>query len=90
MQTTLSGTTSYHTVVGNTSVPLGSWVQLTIRSEANAYDSGQAFLYVESDSGTQDFYIDDFTLSSYRQFRSSRISRQFSRRMPITFRSVQR
>jgi endo-1,4-beta-xylanase len=65
LQTTLSGTTSYHTVVGNTSVPLGSWVQLTIPkyAMANAYDSGQAFLYVESDSGTQDFYIDDFTLT---------------------------
>jgi endo-1,4-beta-xylanase len=30
---------------------------------AFAYDPGQAFLYVESNSGTQDFYIDDFQLT---------------------------
>ena len=30
---------------------------------ATAYDLGQAFLYVESNSGTQSFYIDDFQLT---------------------------
>ncbi len=65
LQTTLSGTTSYHTVVNNTAVPLGTWVNLSIPtySMAAAYDPGQAFLYVESNSGTQSFYIDDFQLT---------------------------
>jgi endo-1,4-beta-xylanase len=65
LQTTLAGTTSFHTVVNNTPVALGSWVQLTIPqySMAFAYDPGQAFLYVETNSGTQDFYIDDFQLT---------------------------
>jgi endo-1,4-beta-xylanase len=65
LQTTLAGTTSFHTVVGNTAVPLNTWVQLTIPNYAmsSAYDPGQAFLYVESNSGTQGFYIDDFTLT---------------------------
>ena len=65
LQTTFAGATTFHTVVGNTPVPLGSWVQLSIPqySMAFAYDPGQAFLYVESNSGTQDFYIDDFQLA---------------------------
>ena len=65
LQTTLAGATSYHTVVGNTPVPLGTWVQLSIPnySMANAYDPNQAYLYVESNSGTQSFYIDDFQLT---------------------------
>ena len=65
LQTTLAGATSYHTVVGNTPVPLGTWVQLSIPnySMANAYDPNQAYLYVESNSGTQGFYIDDFQLT---------------------------
>jgi endo-1,4-beta-xylanase len=65
LQTTLAGAISFHTVVNNTPVPLGSWVQLTIPqySMAFAYDPGQAFLYVETNSGTQDFYIDDFQLT---------------------------
>jgi endo-1,4-beta-xylanase len=65
LQTTLAGTTTFHTVVGNTVVPLGTWVQLSIPiySMASPYDPGQAFLYVESNSGTQDFYIDDFQLA---------------------------
>ena len=65
LQTTLAGTTTYHTVVGNTAVPLGQWVELKIPvySMAFAYDPGTAFVYVESNSGTQDFYIDDFVLT---------------------------
>jgi len=65
LQTTLAGTTTYHTVVNNTPVPLGTWVYLSIPtySMAFAYDPGQAFLYVESNSGTQSFYIDDFQLT---------------------------
>jgi len=65
LQITLQGTTTYHTVVNNTPVPLGQWVELSIPtySMAFAYDPGQAYLYVESASGTQDFYIDDFNLT---------------------------
>ncbi|MBV9225939.1 MAG: endo-1,4-beta-xylanase, partial [Acidobacteriaceae bacterium] len=65
LQTTLSGSTTYHTVVGNTNVPLGTWVQLSIPrfQMAYPYDPNAAFLYVESNSGTQDFYLDDFTLT---------------------------
>ena len=65
LQTTLAGATTFHTVVNNTPVPLGTWVQLAIPTYAMtfAYDPGQAFLYVESNSGTQSFYIDDFTLT---------------------------
>lgn len=65
LQTTSGGTTSYNTVVGNTPVPLDTWVNLKIAkySMGSSYDPGQAYLYVESNSGTQDFYIDDFTLN---------------------------
>ncbi len=65
LQTTLAGTTTFHTVVPNTAVPLGTWVALSIPtySMAFAYDPGGAFLYVESNSGTQDFSIDDFQLT---------------------------
>jgi len=65
LQTTLAGTTTFHTVVNNTPVPLGQWTLLSIPSYnmAFAYDPGQAFLYVESNSGTQDFLIDDFQLT---------------------------
>ena len=54
LQVTLAGSTTFHTVVGNTPVPLGTWVNLTIPkySMASAYDPGTAFLYVESSSGT--------------------------------------
>jgi len=65
LQTALAGTTSFHTVVNNTPVPLGQWTLLSIPTYnmALAYDPGQAFLYVESNSGTQDFLIDDFKLT---------------------------
>jgi endo-1,4-beta-xylanase len=65
LQTTLAGTTTFHTIVSNTPVPLGSWVELKAPtySMAFAYDPGKAFLYVESSSGIQSFYIDDFQLT---------------------------
>ena len=73
LQTTSGGVTSYNTVVGNTTVPLNTWVNLSNSnfSMSYAYDPGQAFLYVESNGGIQsgtttvyqDFYIDDFTLT---------------------------
>jgi endo-1,4-beta-xylanase len=65
LQTTLGTSTTFHTVIGNTAVPLGQWIFLSIPvySMAFAYDPGKAFLYVESNSGTQDFLIDDFQLT---------------------------
>ena len=65
LQTELAGSTTFHTVVNNTPVTRGNWVLLIARvyTMAFAYDPGQAFLYVESSSGTQDFYIDDFKLT---------------------------
>jgi len=65
LQVTLAGTPSYHTVVGNTAVTSGAWVNLSIPtySMAFAYDPGKAYLYVESNSGTQSFYVDDFQLT---------------------------
>ena len=86
------GDHQYHTVVGNTAVPLGSWVQLTMPkyAMANAYDPGQAFLYVESGSGTQDFYIDDFTLTFIPPVQIEQNIPRFSRHLLIIFRSGQR
>ena len=65
LQTTFGGNTTYHTVIGNTTIPLGTWVQLSIATYAMAYsyDPNGAFLYIESNSGTQDFYVDDFKLT---------------------------
>jgi endo-1,4-beta-xylanase len=65
LETHLGGTPSYHTVIGNKTVALGQWVLFQIRtySMAFAYDPGQAWIYVESNSGTQDFLIDDFNLT---------------------------
>jgi endo-1,4-beta-xylanase len=63
--TTNTAATSYATVIGNTTVPAGQWVQLSIPrySMSAAYDPGKAYLYVESSSGTQDFSITDFKLT---------------------------
>lgn len=71
LQTTLTDpstntpATSYTTVIGNTTVPAGQWVHLSIPrySMSAGYDPGKAFLYVESASGTQDFSITDFNLT---------------------------
>ncbi|MGH8319521.1 MAG: endo-1,4-beta-xylanase [Steroidobacteraceae bacterium] len=65
LQVSNSGTPSYYTVVNDTPVPLGQWVQLTIPrfTMAYSYDPGSAYLYVQSASGTQDFYITDFQLT---------------------------
>jgi endo-1,4-beta-xylanase len=65
LQTTLGGVTTYQTIVNNTNVPLGSWVQLSIATYpmAYSYDDDGAYLYIESNTGTQDFYIDDFNLT---------------------------
>jgi endo-1,4-beta-xylanase len=56
-----SSTETFTTVVGNTTVTAGAWVEL----QANFTDSlaaTQLTLYVESASGTPSFYIDDFSI----------------------------
>ncbi|MCI0660174.1 MAG: endo-1,4-beta-xylanase [Acidobacteria bacterium] len=54
-------TQSFHTVVGNTTVTADNWVNLR-----TVYDLALAnqtlILYVESNSGTPSFYIDDVTI----------------------------
>ncbi len=52
----------FETVVGNTTVTSGSWVQLA-GSYTLATAAESLSVYVESASGTADFYIDDFELS---------------------------
>jgi endo-1,4-beta-xylanase len=50
--------TSYHTVIGNAAVGASAWVRLT-GTYPLALAGNRFTLYVESDSGTQDFLIDD-------------------------------
>src|SRR5262245_29416138 len=54
-------TTTFHTVIGNTTVTADQWVNLK-----TVYDLALAnqtlILYVESNSGTSSFYIDDVTI----------------------------
>lgn len=73
LQVTLAGATAYYTVVNNTPVPLGTWVNLSVPTflMAYTYDPGQAYLYVESNSGTQSFYIDDFQLTYWTPLRAA-------------------
>ena len=55
-------TTTFHTVVGNTTVTAGEWVRL--RTTYDFVFSYQSLtLYVESASGTASFLIDDFDLT---------------------------
>ena len=54
--------TTFHTVIGNTTVTAGDWVRL--RTTYDFVFSYQSLtLYVESASGTASFYIDDFDLT---------------------------
>jgi GH35 family endo-1,4-beta-xylanase len=75
---TLGGATTYQGVVNNTPVPLGTWVNLSapVFSMAYAYDPGQASLKVESNSGTQSFYVDDFQLNFTRWTPLRDVARQ--------------
>lgn len=61
LQAGLDGATSFLTVIGNTTVTDGAWVNLvTEYTFANSVDQLQ--LYVETASGTASFYIDEFVL----------------------------
>ncbi len=62
LQRTLGTTTTFHTVIGNTTVTADQWVRL--RTTYDFVFNYQALtLYVESNSGTPSFYIDDFDLT---------------------------
>jgi endo-1,4-beta-xylanase len=56
------GSEHFATVVNNTPVPLGQWVQLTGVYNF-AFNYSKLILYVESASLTQDFYIDNFSVT---------------------------
>src|SRR5215204_4699859 len=62
VQRTLNGVTNFNTIIGNTTVTANQWVRLR-----TTYDFGFNYnsltLYVESNSGTPSFYIDDFDLT---------------------------
>ncbi|MFI7125175.1 endo-1,4-beta-xylanase [Nonomuraea sp. NPDC050153] len=55
------GTPSYERVVAPKDVPVGEWVQLS-GTYTLAYDVEFLSVYVESDSGTFPFYLDDFSM----------------------------
>ena len=53
---------SFHTVVGNTTVTNGAWVMLAATFDSVLANSSLT-LYVETASGNQSFYIDDFKIT---------------------------
>ena len=53
---------TFATVVGNTTVTAGAWVELSANF-TDALAATQLTLYVESASGTPSFYIDDFSIT---------------------------
>jgi endo-1,4-beta-xylanase len=57
-----TATTTFHTVVGNTTVTQNAWVRLQATYDL-ALANSSLTLYVESASGTPSFYIDDFSIT---------------------------
>jgi endo-1,4-beta-xylanase len=62
LQRTFGGTTTFHTVIGNTLVTSGAWVRLRTTYDF-VFNYQSLTLYVESASGTPSFLIDDFDLT---------------------------
>ena len=62
LQRTLAGSTTFHTVIGNTTVTSGAWVRLRTTYDF-VFNYQSLTLYVESASGTPSFLIDDFDLT---------------------------
>src|ERR1044071_2650891 len=62
IQRTLNGVTNFNTVVPNTNVTADSWVRLR-KTYDFAFNYQSLTLYVESNSGTASFYIDDVDIS---------------------------
>jgi len=61
LQAGLNGNASYLTVVNNTWVTDAAWVNLSTEYTFSA-DADELQLYVETDSGTASFYMDEFAL----------------------------
>jgi endo-1,4-beta-xylanase len=57
-----TATETFHIVVGNTTVTSDAWVHLQATYD-QALANSSLVLYVESASGTQPFYIDDFSIT---------------------------
>lgn len=62
IQRTFNGVTNFNTVVPNTTVTADQWVRLRATYDFT-FNYTSLTLYVESDSGTASFYIDDFNLT---------------------------
>src|SRR5262249_34540168 len=62
IQRSLGGTTSFNTLIGNTTVTANAWVHLSATVDF-AFDYDTLSIYVESASGLASFYIDDFDLT---------------------------
>jgi endo-1,4-beta-xylanase len=62
LQASLAGVTNYYTVVGNTPVTDGAWVNLETEYTFGL-DVDQLQLYIESDTGTSSYYLDDFQVT---------------------------
>ena len=62
IQRTLNGVTNFNTVVPNTTVTDSQWVRLRTTYDF-AFNYQSLTLYVESNSGTASFYIDDVDIS---------------------------
>ena len=56
------GADQFNTVIGNTLVTDGEWTELRVENYPFAFNVDALQIYVESDSGTASFYIDDFLL----------------------------
>jgi endo-1,4-beta-xylanase len=57
-----TATETFHTVVGNTTVTAGAWVRLQATYDL-ALANSSLTMYVETNSGTASFYIDDFSIT---------------------------
>jgi endo-1,4-beta-xylanase len=62
LQRNANSFTSFHTVVGNTTVTANAWVRLQATYD-DALANTSLTMYVESNSGTASFYIDDFSIT---------------------------
>jgi endo-1,4-beta-xylanase len=62
LQRNIGTITTFHTVVGNTTVDANAWVRLQATYDM-ALANSQVTMYVESASGTPSFYIDDFSIT---------------------------
>jgi endo-1,4-beta-xylanase len=62
LQRNAGSVTSFHTVVGNTTVTANAWVRLQATYD-DALANTSLTMYVETNSGTASFYIDDFSIT---------------------------